>query len=60
VTVRPDGVDDALAALRDAGLDAAAVGTVESGHGVVADGQAVPRPTGDSSWPVYAALADEN
>ncbi len=59
VTVRPDGVDDALAALRDAGLDAAAVGTVTAGRGVVADGEAVARPTADASWPVYATLADD-
>jgi hydrogenase maturation factor len=58
VTVRPDGVDAALAALRGAGLDAAAVGTVREGDGVTADGDPVPDPDGDASWPVYAALSD--
>jgi hydrogenase expression/formation protein HypE len=57
VTVRPDGVDDALAALRDAGLDAAAVGRVTDGSGVSADGEPVPEPDGDASWPVYAELS---
>jgi len=57
VTVRPSGVDDAVAALEAAGVDAAAVGTVESGAGVYADGEPIPRPTGDSSWPVYATLS---
>jgi hydrogenase maturation factor len=57
VTVRPEGVDPALSALRSAGLAAAAVGTVESGSGVVADGTPVDPPDGDSSWPVYAALS---
>ncbi len=58
VTVRPEGVDDALAALRGAGLDAAAVGTVASGAGVYADGDPVDRPERDASWPVYAALSE--
>jgi len=58
VTVRPDSVDAALEALRAAGMDAAAVGTVREGDRVIADGTPVSDPDGDASWPVYATLAD--
>ena len=59
VTAPPEAADRVLEALRDEGLAAAAVGRITDGDGVVADGEAVPKPEGDSSWPVYDRLAGE-
>ncbi|NHN47877.1 hydrogenase expression protein [Halostella sp. JP-L12] len=59
VTAPPEATDRVLAALRDEGLAAAAVGEVLEGKGVAADGEDVPKPEGDSSWPVYDRLATE-
>jgi hydrogenase maturation factor len=59
VTAPPEAADRALDALRDEGLAAADVGRITDGHGVVADGERVPEPDGDSSWPVYERLAGE-
>jgi len=50
--------DAVLAALDDRGTPAAVVGHVESGEGVVRDGTAASRPTGDASWPVYERLLE--
>jgi hydrogenase maturation factor len=59
VTAPPEAADRALDALRGEGLAAADVGRITDGHGVVADGERVPEPDGDSSWPVYERLAGE-
>ncbi|WP_135533730.1 AIR synthase-related protein [Halostella pelagica] len=59
VTAPSEAVDRVLEALRGEGLAAAEVGEVLEGEGVAADGEAVPKPEGDSSWPVYERLAGE-
>ena len=56
LAVDPDATDDVLAALRDRGTTAAAIGRVESGTGVAVDGEPTEPPAGDSSWPVYEEL----
>jgi hydrogenase maturation factor len=59
VTAPPEAADRVLDALRGEGLTAAEVGRVTEGEGVVTDGERVPKPEGDSSWPVYERLAGE-
>jgi hydrogenase maturation factor len=56
LAVDPDATDAVVAALRDRGTTAAVIGSVESGTGVVVDGESTEPPTGDSSWPVYEEL----
>ena len=58
VAVEPHATESALAALGDRETTAAVVGTVESGSGVVVDGDGTEPPPGDSSWPVYEALLE--
>jgi hydrogenase expression/formation protein HypE len=52
-TVRPEGVDDVLAALEDAGIPAADVGAVTSGSGVTVDGEAIEHPGVDPFWGAF-------
>jgi hydrogenase expression/formation protein HypE len=59
VTVDPDHVEGVLAALADRGTPAGVAGRVESGSGVVFDGERTAPPDGDASWPVYERLLDE-
>lgn len=59
LAVDPDDVDAVVAALADEDTPAAPVGHVESGDGVVLDGELQARPEGDASWPVYERLLDE-
>jgi hydrogenase maturation factor len=58
VAVAPDRSDDVVAALDRAGTPAGVVGRVAAGEGVTLDGDPATEPEGDSSWPVYAALAE--
>jgi hydrogenase maturation factor len=58
VSVAPEATADVAGALRAAGTPVGVVGTVAAGAGVTLDGDAVDPPTGDSSWPVYAALVE--
>jgi hydrogenase maturation factor len=58
LAVDPEDSDAVLAALDDRGTPAAVVGHVEPGEGVVRDGTAASRPTGDASWPVYERLRE--
>jgi hydrogenase maturation factor len=57
--VPPESVDDALAALREAGATAAAVGRVSAGSGVYLDGDRLDHPDVDPSWAAFESLADE-
>ena len=57
LAVPPDSTRAVLQALREQG-PAAVIGRVESGVGVVVDGEPTERPTADSSWPVYEALLE--
>ena len=59
IAVDPADVDDVLAALEDRGTVVSEIGRVESGSGVVVDGDRLEHPTADPSWDAYAALADE-
>ena len=52
-TVRPEGVDDVLAALEDAGIPAADVGAVTEGSGVTVDGEAIDHPGVDPFWGTF-------
>jgi hydrogenase maturation factor len=58
VAVDPDHTDEVVAALDSAGTPVGVVGSVVAGTGVTLDGDPASRPDGDSSWPVYAALAE--
>jgi len=49
-TVRPDGVEDVLAALESEGIPAADVGELVDDDGVRFDGEAVPHPERDPYW----------
>jgi hydrogenase maturation factor len=57
--VPPHAVDDALAALRDEGATAAAIGRVSDGSGVYVDGDGLDHPDVDPSWAAFEALAAE-
>lgn len=59
LAVDPDATDDVLAALEDRGTPVGVVGSVESGEGVLLDGEATDLPSGDSAWPVYGRLVSE-
>jgi hydrogenase maturation factor len=59
IAVAPEHTDSVVAALDRAGTPVDVVGTVAEGEGVTLDGDSADRPQGDSSWPVYAALAAE-
>lgn len=49
------GTDAVLAALDEAGVPAAEVGTVGAGRGVSLDGERLPEPGSDPLWPAYEA-----
>jgi len=49
-TVRPDGVEDVLAALESEGIPAADVGELVDDDGERVDGEAVPHPERDPYW----------
>jgi hydrogenase maturation factor len=59
VSVAPEATDDVVDALERAGTPVGVVGSVSEGAGVTLDGEAATEPHGDSSWPVYAALAEQ-
>jgi hydrogenase maturation factor len=58
VAVPPAETDAVVSALDAAGTPAGVVGSVVEGTGVALDGEEQEPPAGDSSWPVYAALAE--
>ncbi|NUE03879.1 hydrogenase expression protein [Halorubraceae archaeon YAN] len=58
ITTEAGDGEKVAAKLSEAGTDAAVVGTVASGTGVLIDGKASDRPTEDASWSVYATLSD--
>ncbi len=58
VACPPDSTDAVVSALESRGTPVGVVGAVRAGEGVTVDGEAATQPTGDSSWPVYAALAE--
>ncbi len=58
LTVRPEGVEDVLAALETRGTTAAVVGSVTEGTGAYVDGERIGYPTVDPSWAVYAEYAE--
>jgi hydrogenase maturation factor len=58
IAVDPDSTAEVVASIRDRGIAAAVIGQVESGAGVVWDGEPTQPPAGDSSWPVYEALLE--
>lgn len=60
VAVAPGDADAVVAALQERDTLAAVAGHVESGSGVERDGEAVSRPAGDASWPVYERLSGGN
>jgi hydrogenase expression/formation protein HypE len=57
LAVAPESVEPVREAVADCGLDVGVAGTVREGEGVFLDGERVPVPDGDSSWPVYADLS---
>ncbi|QLD90115.1 hydrogenase expression protein [Natronomonas salina] len=56
VAVDPADTDRVVAALEDRGTPVGVAGRVDSGSGVVLDGEETARPDGDSGWPVYDRL----
>ncbi|WP_458206077.1 AIR synthase family protein [Haladaptatus sp. NG-SE-30] len=58
LTVESAGAGDVLAALDDAGIPAAEMGTVTEGDGVYVDGSRIEHPDVDPSWQVFAEYAD--
>ncbi|WP_227355385.1 AIR synthase family protein [Haladaptatus salinisoli] len=58
LTVAPEDADDVLAALTDAGIPAAEMGTVREGDGVYVDRSRIEHPDVDPSWQVFAEYAD--
>lgn len=58
MSVKPDRVEDVLAALERAGIEAAHVGTLQEGEGVSVDGAELTAPDSDPFWTVYTDLAD--
>ena len=58
VATDPAVTDEVVGALGGAEIPTGVVGRVAAGDGVTLDGDAVDPPEGDSSWPVYAALAE--
>ncbi|AFZ73553.1 HypE family hydrogenase expression/formation protein [Natronobacterium gregoryi] len=59
IAVEPDGVADVRRALEDRNTVVAEIGRVESGEGVVVDGERLEHPSVDPSWRAYAELAAE-
>ncbi|WP_267642239.1 AIR synthase family protein [Haloarchaeobius amylolyticus] len=58
VAVRPEGVDDVLAALRERGTPVADAGRITDGAGVSVDGERLDHPEEDPAWRAYAELAE--
>jgi hydrogenase maturation factor len=58
VAVDPTRTDEVVDALERRGTPVDVAGTVVDGEGVTLDGERATQPQGDSSWPVYAALAE--
>jgi hydrogenase maturation factor len=58
VAVPPHASEAVVSALRSTDTPAGVVGSVVEGAGVALDGEEQEPPDGDSSWPVYAALAE--
>jgi hydrogenase maturation factor len=57
-TVRPEGVDDVLAALEAAGIPAADVGEVREGEGVYVDGERTEHPGVDPFWAAFEEFTE--
>jgi hydrogenase expression/formation protein HypE len=51
--VAPADVDDALAALKEEGIEAAEVGVAEEGSGVSLDGELQPTPVRDEMYDLW-------
>ncbi|WP_247729695.1 AIR synthase family protein [Halovivax limisalsi] len=60
IAVEPDGADAVRTALADRGTPVAVIGRVESGSGVVVDGERLEHPRVDPSWDAYARLAERS
>lgn len=58
MSVKPTGVEDLLAALEDAGIAAARVGSLQEGSGVSVDGSELTVPDTDPFWSTYTDLSD--
>lgn len=58
VAVDPAHCAEVTSALESAGTTVGVAGQAADGTGVTVDGEEQPRPTGDSSWPVYERLLD--
>ncbi|WP_336024958.1 AIR synthase family protein [Halobellus salinisoli] len=58
LAVDPDRTADVVSALEAEGTPVGVAGRVESGSGVVVDGEAVDHPEVDPSWAAYDRLAD--
>lgn len=56
LAVDPADTDAVVSALEARGTPVGVVGSVETGEGVVLDGEETAVPAGDSSWPVYERL----
>ena len=59
LSVDPESVDSVVEALETRGTPVGVAGRVETGEGVVLDGVEQTPPEGDSSWPVYERLLEE-
>lgn len=59
LTVDADRESAVVEALRERDTPVGVAGHVETGEGVVLDGEATTPPEGDSSWPVYERLLEE-
>ncbi|WP_049987184.1 AIR synthase family protein [Halobellus rufus] len=57
LAVDPDRTSDVVAALEAEGTPVGVAGTVESGSGVVVDGETIEHPGIDPSWAAYDRLA---
>lgn len=58
LAVDPESVESVRSVLNDRGTPVGIAGRVESGDGVVFDGEPTEPPDGDASWPVYERLLD--
>ena len=58
IAVDPEDTDRVVEALRERDTPVGIAGRVEAGSGVVIDGEEIPPPEGDASWPVYERLLE--
>jgi len=58
LAVAPEHTDEVVAALEREGTPVGVAGRVESGSGVVVDGESIEHPEVDPSWAAYERLAD--